>query len=78
MSDRAAEIAEKPFLCDLEYTHEIVCPHCGKEQSDSWESATGDIRDGDESTWTCQHCDETFTIAFNIELTYTSREAEKE
>jgi hypothetical protein len=43
----------------------VICPYCGEEQSDSWESVdeTPDQQD-------CQSCEKTFTCWAEREVTY--------
>jgi len=50
---------------DHEYTREIVCPYCGREQSDSWEY-------GDDGEIDCD-CGETYTFARDVSVTYSTR-----
>ena len=52
---------------DHDYTHDIVCPYCGHEYSDSWEH---NDQDGEEIE--CQSCDRTFTLSIHTSTTYTT------
>jgi len=55
------------------YTNEIVCPHCGYEQGDSWEADDA----GEEF---CQNddCAKPFNYERHVEVTYcTSKPDEK-
>ena len=51
---------------DTRYTDEIVCPHCGHEQGDSWEWADSD----DDAE--CDHCENRFGYTRDISVSYTS------
>lgn len=53
-------------------TDEIVCPHCGREQSDSWEWADSD----DDAE--CGHCGGRFHYERNITVTYSSGMTEEQ
>ena len=59
---RIKERQENGF--DHEYTDEIVCPHCGFEYSDSWESSDGEKE--------CYECGEKFHMVRNVEVTYVT------
>lgn len=66
--DKAASFYD--WQNEQSYTEEIVCPWCGKEQSDSWEYADYD------SECECDYCEKVFEYQRNIEVTYTSRKRE--
>lgn len=51
---------------DTDYTNEIVCPHCGYKQSDSWEW------DDSEDEAQCGHCENFFGYERVVSVTYTS------
>lgn len=51
---------------DCRATDELVCPYCGKEQSDSWE-----IR-GDSGDIECGHCGRTFQYERYVSVTYNT------
>lgn len=51
------------------YTHEIVCPYCGYEFSDSWEIGDGDQDIGE---MVCHNCEKTFLAYRNVEVTYST------
>lgn len=53
-----------------EYTHEIVCPHCGYEFMDSWEFESEDIGELD-----CDECDESFVAHRNISVSYSTKKS---
>lgn len=57
---------------DTRYTDEIVCPHCGYEQGDSWECADSD----DDAE--CERCEGRFHYERNIEVTYSSGMTEEQ
>ncbi len=50
---------------DHEHTHEIVCPHCGYEQSDSWEY-------GSKGTVDCDECGKDYQFQRDELVTYTT------
>lgn len=59
---------------DHEYTHEIVCPYCGAEKSDSWEYNLGD---GDiEKGIDCDLCGGVFNAECQIDVTYSTFKSE--
>ena len=51
---------------DVHCSGEITCPHCGSENSDSW-----DYSDSDDN-YTCETCDSVFSYVRNVEVTYSS------
>lgn len=53
------------------YTSNIVCPHCGHEDRDSWEVDFGPSLDGDTTVY-CGRCEEEFNVSRNVEVSYTS------
>lgn len=53
-------------MAEHRYTHDLICPHCNRAQSDAWEWPD---RDDDA---VCGHCDEVFSYERNIEVTYSS------
>lgn len=57
MSDHGKEI-------DCRFTDEIVCPYCGKVQSDSWEYESGKNE--------CGWCELDFMLEVNETITYSS------
>ena len=59
--------ANKKDEFDTEYTKDIVCPHCGAEDGDSWES-----NDCDGNTQQCGSCDNDFVLAVHHEVTYST------
>ncbi|MND76073.1 hypothetical protein D3C80_677100 [compost metagenome] len=52
---------------DHEYTHEIICPHCGIEHGDSWEI------NEDYGDMECMDCGEAFYFSRNVEVTYSTK-----
>lgn len=54
---------------DHEYTNEIVCPHCGCESSDSWESR-------DEGEEDCPECGKIYAYSRHVEVTYCTEKIE--
>ena len=59
----------KEIECD--YTNEIVCPYCGEEAGDSWETSK-DMSNGESATCECQACDKKFNVSVDIDITYNS------
>ena len=59
-------IEDMPKVSELLFKHEITCPHCGKQSSDSWEASDSD----DE--YDCDVCGSVFSYQRNIEVTYSS------
>ena len=57
---------------DHEYTDEIVCPYCGHEFSDSWESLYGI----EEAELECWECERPFKAYREVEVTYTTYKIE--
>lgn len=57
---------------DCDYTREVVCPHCGHEQSDSWEINFGIGLEGDAEIQ-CGECGEDFIASRQAEITYSSK-----
>lgn len=50
-----------------QYTDEIVCPYCGDEKADSWES-----EDCDGTNEHCGECGEEYHLNVHFEVTYTT------
>lgn len=63
-----------PEEIEHECTDEIVCPYCGREQSDSWEYH---LNDGDEIDIECD-CGKTFFATANVSISYSTSKACKE
>ena len=57
---------------DTEYQPEITCPHCGKEDGDSWEHLDGGERDFETD---CGWCSKPIRVSVHIEVTYSARPA---
>ena len=56
-------------------TDEVVCPHCGYVDGDSWEW----FRDGpEEREIECPQCGKVFLAEAEYEVSYTSREIPQE
>ena len=51
---------------DHEYTDNIVCPHCGEEERDSWEYSE------DSGSATCGECRLAFHYERETSVTYTT------
>ena len=51
---------------DTEYTSQMVCPHCGYEDYDSWELSN------DSGGTDCASCGKQFNYERQIEVTYTT------
>jgi len=50
--------------------NEIVCPFCGKQQSESWEFSNGE--EGDIGEIECGHCGRPFYATRDITVKYSS------
>lgn len=55
---------------DTEHTDEMVCPWCGHEQRDSWESPDDDGRTA------CNRCGEDFDYTRHVTVTYSTSKPE--
>ena len=53
-----------------EYTDDIVCPHCGYAQGDSWEISGNE--DGKCGEVECAKCNKTFYYECYVSVTYTT------
>jgi len=51
---------------DTEYTDEMVCPHCGHEQMDSWE------HHDDDGATECGECGEEFDYSRHVSVSYST------
>jgi len=62
-----AEMARRvaAFEGDTDYTREVICPHCGRECSDSWEMLEGITE--------CSDCGNSYEIERDVEVTYCTR-----
>ncbi len=58
-----------PTEYDCSHTHELVCPYCGGEMSDSWEYGSGGEEDSEAD---CGHCSRTFRYSRNVSVSYTT------
>lgn len=54
-----------------QYTSDIVCPHCGYEDLDSWEY------DRDDDTIHCDSCSKLFYYMRYVTTEYCTRKSEK-
>jgi transcription elongation factor Elf1 len=52
-----------------EYTHNIVCPYCGYEDRDSWETH---MEDGDLETVECGRCEKEFEAECHVTVEYVT------
>lgn len=59
-------IEDMPKKSNLSSKHEITCPHCGSESSDSWEASDSD------DNHDCEVCGSVFSYERQIEVTYSS------
>ncbi|MCG4254220.1 hypothetical protein K6W37_10015 [Acetobacter senegalensis] len=66
--DAAREVAK----FDTNYTDNIICPHCGYEDYDSWEC--GDGEDAFETT--CDRCGEEIGVVRHVSVSYSSKKLE--
>ena len=57
---------------DTDYTPNVVCPHCGYVDEDSWEIDFGDSGDA-ETEIDCANCDESFIACRMVTVDYSSR-----
>jgi len=53
---------------DHEHTQEIVCPHCGHEHCDSYETSKNE--DGSSGKMECDECGKVFTWECRVSVTY--------
>jgi len=60
---------------DHEHTPEIVCPHCGEKQSDSWEYFAGQTESVDIE---CEMCERPFHVQQFVDISYTSSKPDNE
>lgn len=54
---------------DHECTHDIVCPHCGHIDRDSWEWNDGAEGDGEHD---CGECSVTFYVSRHVSVSYST------
>jgi transcription elongation factor Elf1 len=59
---------------DHDFTHEITCPHCGQEISDSWELSGNE--DGQSGTEECQECGKSFEWCCSVSVSYSTEKLE--
>lgn len=57
--------AQGPHEIDTDNDDELICPHCGHEQGDSWEH-------GDEGEADCGNCEKSFHFTCEYTRNYTS------
>ena len=53
---------------DHEYTEYVVCPHCGYEDSDTWDYEGG--------KYYCNACNNPFWVVVNVSVTYSTEKVE--
>ena len=58
---------------DHEYTRNIVCPHCGYEDMDSWEVMSGEE---DLGIIECGRCEKSFLASRIITIEYCTEKIE--
>ncbi len=58
---------------DCEGTDQIICPHCGFEHTDSYESMSAEPRDGDKHNTECGSCEKPFMVRLNVTYDWDSR-----
>ena len=56
----------KKFDGDTKYTSNIICPHCGYEDQDSWEMTK------DSGEVNCSRCDKEFFVERDVTVTYST------
>lgn len=56
---------------EKDYTHQITCPYCGYEDSDSWEE------DDENDEYECPGCGSTFSYQRNVTVEYCSQPVKK-
>ena len=66
MTDESTE--EQPEF-DCEGTDECVCPHCGYEETDSWEIGAGREEDGETE---CSSCGKPYAYSRHVRVTYST------
>jgi len=59
---------------DNKCTHEIICPHCGYEHSDSYE-LLNDNKDCGETD--CEECGKTFRWSSDFTITFSTEKMEE-
>ena len=64
-------IGSMPKKDSIYFSINITCPHCGSEDSDSWEASDSD----DEHH--CDACGSVFSYERNVEVTYSSSVIER-
>ena len=57
---------------DTDWTDNIICPHCGYEDRDSWECG-----DGEETfETTCDRCGKEIDVVRHVSVSYSSKKLE--
>ena len=56
------------------YTSDIVCPHCGYVDQDSWEVGRGE--EGDIGEQDCGRCEKPFSAQRHISVSYSTEPLE--
>jgi len=62
-------------IIEVEVSENLICPHCGYEDKDSWEYKESLV----EEETTCENCGKKFSYTQEFSRTFTSfcRDAEK-
>lgn len=56
---------------EISFSENITCPHCGSEDSDSWEA------DDNDDEHECEDCHSVFSYERNVDVTYSSKIIER-
>lgn len=64
-------MGKMPKKDTINHSQNITCPHCGDEDTDSWEA--GDSDDALE----CDNCKSVFSYQRDVEVTYSSEIIER-
>ena len=64
-------IESMPKKDEIDFSINITCPHCGNENTDSW-----DASDSDDEHY-CDTCGSVFSYERNVEVTYSSSVIER-
>ena len=76
MTPAAVELLKpKDAEIDTEYTDDLVCPHCGHADSDSWEHYLDS--DGETAFTCCEYCGLSFKYTQHISMSFTSHKEGK-
>lgn len=61
---------------DTEYTSNVICPHCGYEDTDWFEGY--DITDGSLDTHDCIDCGQPFILGVSITINFSTEKTTRE